>query len=72
MTQPVKQSRMKAGVTEDNLEHTFRCRIFPENRVDLFSNGPKHGIPLTLFDDYRPRMAASLWLAARAAFVKRV
>src|SRR6185436_20039651 len=61
MGQPVEQGRMKAGVTEDNFDHTFRRRIFPENRVDLFSNGPKHGILLIVLDDHRPRTAASLF-----------
>jgi hypothetical protein len=42
--QPVQQNRMKAGVTEEYLENTFSRRVFPENSIDLLSNGPKHGI----------------------------
>jgi hypothetical protein len=72
MGEPVKQSCMKARVTEDNLDHTFRRRIFPENGLDLFSNGSKHGIPPAFLDDHRLRTAANLWLAVAAAFVKRV
>src|SRR5262249_10057132 len=62
--QPVQQNRMKTWVTEEYLENTFGRRVFPEDGVDLLSNGPKHGILPAFLDDYAPQMVASVhgWL----------
>lgn len=33
---------MKAGIAEDDLEHTAGCGVFPENRLDLLADGLEH------------------------------
>jgi hypothetical protein len=40
--QAVQQHGMKARVAEQDFDHTLRGRIFPENRIDLLSDGPEH------------------------------
>jgi hypothetical protein len=33
---------MEAGIAEQHLDHTFGCRVFPENSLDLFPDGSQH------------------------------
>src|SRR5258708_7635913 len=57
---------MKTGVAEEDLENTFSRRVFPENGIDLLSNGPEHGIlPAFLDDAHRERLQQVYgWLRA--------
>jgi hypothetical protein len=40
----MKECRVKAGVTEENLDNAFGSRVFPEDCVDLFSDRCEHGL----------------------------
>ena len=42
MGEAMRQDGVKAGVTEEDLNDTFRGRVFPEDGVDLFPDGSKH------------------------------
>ena len=40
--QAVRQDGVKAGVAKEDLEHAFGGRVFPEDGVDLFTDGAEH------------------------------
>jgi hypothetical protein len=42
MGKAVQQDRVESGITEDHFQHALGGWVFPEDGVDLFSNGPKH------------------------------
>jgi hypothetical protein len=42
MRHPMKQDGVKAGIAQDDFEHTARCRIAPEDSIELLADMSGH------------------------------